>query len=477
MVNLRSVRFRLAAWYFCTVVSICAIAAGGYWLAVRAALNSALDRHLSFRVIGLGNYLQEVDSRGRQAVAARLDQIDQLGELYQVFDGDGQLIAQSFNMTRRNVHDQPPLDVGSEVRYETGGPPDFPLRLAWQKVTIAGQPLIVGAADPQAKYDGVLTAFTSVLLLSTPIILTLATLCGLWLGRRALAPVARITEDARAITEQNLSARLAVPDSRDELQQLSETLNAMLNRIEVSFSRIRQFTADASHELRAPLTLISAAAQYSLRRERSRDELLTGMQQIQRESQRTTTLIDNLLRLARGDAGKDTAPLLPIDAVPLLRDVAEQARTVAADKDIAVQLQVETNPLVIRADEASLRRLLWILVDNAVKYTPRDGRVIIAGPRNATHATISVVDTGAGIAPDDQRHIFERFWRADKVRGRDAGGTGLGLPIARQIAEQHGAVLSVESELGVGSSFSIRLIAESVESTDAQVVMSSAGAG
>ena len=401
-----------------------------------------------------------MDARGRQEIASRLDRIDQLGELYQVFDGDGNLIAQSYNLARRNVRGRPPRDLGSEIRYETGGPPDFPLRLAWQKVTIGGQPLIVGAADPQGKYDGVLTAFTSVLLLSTPVILTLATLCGLWLGRRALAPVARITEDARAITEQNLSARLAVPDSRDELQQLSETLNAMLNRIEESFSRIRQFTADASHELRAPMTLIYTAAQYSLRRERSRDELLGGMQKIQRESQRTTALIDDLLRLARGDAGKETAPLLPMDTEPLLRDVAEQARTMAADKNIDVQLHVDADPLPVRADEASLRRLLWILVDNAVKFTPRGGTVIVKGSRDATHVTISVADTGAGIAPDDQRHIFERFWRADKVRAREAGGTGLGLPIARQIAEQHGAGLSVESEVGGGSLFALRLPAE-----------------
>ena len=215
MVNTRSLRFKLAAWYFCTVAAIFAAAAGGYWLTVRSALNSALDQHLRFRVIGLGKYLEGVDSHGRQAIASRLNQIDQLGELYEVFDGDGSLIAQSYNLARREVRGRPPRDLGSEIRYETGGPSDFPLRLAWQKVTIAGQPLIVGAADPQDKYQGVLSAFASVLLVSTPIILTLATLCGLWLGRRALAPVARVTEDARAITEQNLSARLAVPDSRD----------------------------------------------------------------------------------------------------------------------------------------------------------------------------------------------------------------------------------------------------------------------
>jgi heavy metal sensor kinase len=467
MVNVRSLKFRLTVCYFITVVSICALAAGGYWLAVRSALNYALDQHLRFRVIGLGRYLEEAaDSRGRQEIASRLDHIDQLGELYQVFDGDGNLIAQSYNLARRGVRGRPPGDLGSEIRHETGGPSDFPLRLAWQRVTIAGQPLIVGAADPQNKYDGVLTAFTSVLLLSTPIILTLATLCGFWLGRRALAPVARITEDARAISEQNLSARLAVPDSGDELQQLSETLNAMLNRIEASFSRIRQFTADASHELRAPLTLIYTAAQYSLRRERSRDELLAGMEKIQREAQRTTALIDDLLRLARGDAGKETAPLLPMDAKPLLRDVAEQARNMAANKDIDVQVDVGADPLPVRADEASLRRLLWILVDNAVKFTPRRGTVTVKGSRDATHVTISVADTGAGIAPEDQQHIFERFWRADKVRARDASGAGLGLPIARQIADQHVADLSVESAVGVGSLFTLRLPVRTVEAAD-----------
>jgi len=473
-VNTRSLRFRLAAWYFCTVASIFALAAGGYWLAVRSALNSALDQHLRFRVIGLGQYLENVDASGRQAIASRLDRINHLGELYQVFDGDGSLIAQSHNLARRNVHGRPPRDLGSDIRYETGGPPDFPLRLAWQKVTIGGQPLIVGAADPQGKYRGVLSAFTWVLLLSTPIILTLATLCGLWLGRRALAPVARITEDARAISEQNLSARLAVPDSKDELQDLSETLNAMLGRIEESFSRIKQFTADASHELRAPMTLIYTAAQYSLRRERSRDELLGSMQKIQRESQRTTALIDDLLRLARGDAGKESAALLPLDTEPLLRDVAEQARTMAADKNIDVQLRVDADPLPVLANEPSLRRLLLILVDNAVKFTPCGGTVVVKGSRDATHVTISVADSGAGIAPDDQRHIFERFWRADKVRAREAGGTGLGLPIARQIAEQHGAGLSLESEVGGGSVCALRLTAGIVGSVARESV---AGAG
>ena len=321
---------------------------------------------------------------------------------------------------------------------------------------IGSHTLILGVADPQRKFEGVLGAFTTVLLLSMPVVLALATACGLWLGRRALLPVARITDDARAITESNLSARLAVPDSRDELQQLSETLNDMLERIEQSFTRTRQFTSDASHELRAPMTLIYTAAQHSLRRERSREELVDSMQKILRESQRTTALIDDLLLLARGDAGRERVALEVLDAGPLLREAAEQATAMAAAKGISVSLQLEADGLPVRANEAQLRRLLLILIDNALKYTPAGGRVTIAGRADATGVTISVADTGAGISPDDLPHVFERFWRADKVRSREAGGTGLGLTIARQIAELHGARLDVQSEVGRGSTFGIR---------------------
>ena len=248
-----------------------------------------------------------------------------------------------------------------------------------------------------------------------------------------------------------------MPDSRDELQQLSETLNEMLERIEESFSRTRQFTADASHELRAPMTLIYTAAQHALRRERSREDLVDSMQKILRESQRTTALIDDLLLLARGDAGKAPAALEILDAGPLLRDLAEQAAAMAAAKDISVSLELPSEALPVSANEAQLRRLLLILIDNALKYTPAGGRVTIQGSAGPTDVTISVADTGPGISPDDLPHVFERFWRADKVRSREAGGTGLGLTIAKQIAELHGAHLGVQSEVGRGSMFTIRL--------------------
>ncbi len=457
MLNVRSLKFRLAAWYFCTAAGICALAAAGYWLTIRAELDHALDQGLRYRLIGLREFLQDAAPPGDADIAARLRQISRLGELYQVFDGNGVLIAQSQGLARHHVQEPPPRELGFEIRYRSGGTAEFPVRLAWQQVTIGPRKLILGVADPERKYEGVLRAFTTVLLLSTPLVLGLATAFGLWLGRRAVAPVARITDEARAITETNLSSRLAVTESRDEMQQLSETLNDMLARIEESFRRTRQFTADASHELRAPMTLIHTAAQYALRRERGHDELVEAMRKILRESQRTTALIDDLLLLARGDAGREAAQLEAIDVVPLLRESAEQATAMGAAKGIVVSLEVEADALPVRADEPQLRRLLLILIDNALKYTAVGGRVTIRGRTEAGEIVISVADTGAGIAPEDLPHVFERFWRADKVRSREAGGTGLGLTIARQIAERHGATLDAESEPGRGSVFTIRM--------------------
>lgn len=454
--NTRSLTFRLAVLYFCSMAAISAVAAGGYWLAVRWALHSALDQGLRYRLVGLHQYLQYVDPDDPEELVEELEAVLQMGELYQVFDGRGRLLTQSAGLDNRGTLDPPPRDLGPEIRYGSGGPDDFPLRLAWQRVMVEGEPLILVAVDPQRKYAGVIGAFTTVLLLSMPVILLLASACGIWLGRRALAPVARIAEDARAITEQNLSARLAVPSSGDEIQQLSETLNAMLARIEGSFVRVRQFTADASHELRAPLTLIHTAAESSLRRERSREALEENLRKILRETQRTSALIDDLLLLARGDA-QQVDELRPLDASALVREVAEQATTMAARKDIVVQVQLPEGTLPVWANRERLRRLFLILIDNAVKFTSDGGTVTVAGSRDAARIQISVADTGPGISLADQPHIFERFWRADKARTRDAGGAGLGLAIARQIANQHRATIDVRSDPGHGAQFVVSL--------------------
>ena len=244
------------------------------------------------------------------------------------------------------------------------------------------------------------------------------------MSRRALAPVDRITRDARLISISNLSRRLEVPRARDELQRLTQTLNEMLDRLDKSVRRMVQFTADASHELRAPLTLIHTAAEFSLRRERKPEELLDAMRKVVRESERTASLVDNLLVLAH--SGTDEFRAGPVDLAGVAHNVYEQVVTLAKPKQIQVSIDVADESAIVQGDDQALSRLFLILLDNAVKYTPDGGQICFQVHSRDSHVEAIVRDTGIGIAADDLPHIYDRFWRADKVRSRNLGGAGWG---------------------------------------------------
>jgi heavy metal sensor kinase len=285
--------------------------------------------------------------------------------------------------------------------------------------------------------------------------LIVAALGGYWLSGRALAPVDQIIDEARSIDSANLAARLSVPSSGDELQRLSETLNQMLDRVEQSVLHMRRFTADASHELRAPMTLIYTAAQFALRRDRDPDELKDSLRKILREAKRCTELINQLLLLARSDAGSCQMHFVPTDIGALVHEVLSEVSMLASSKKLGVSSSLLDKPLRLDIDAASFRRMLLILLDNAIKYTPEGGAIAVNLVEEANTARIAVADTGTGIPAEQLPFIFDRFWRADKVRSRDAGGTGLGLAIAREIAQSHGAELTVESSVGHGSTFTV----------------------
>jgi signal transduction histidine kinase len=218
-----------------------------------------------------------------------------------------------------------------------------------------------------------------------------------------------------------------------------------------------QFTADASHELRAPLTLIHTAAEFSLRRERTREELLDALRKIARESGRTSRLVDDLFLLARADSGGDESALAPVDLCASARDAVEQAAILAEPKDIRVEANIPESPILVDADEAGISRLWLILLDNAVKYTNPGGHIRFDLVAVDEQVEATVTDTGVGLAPEELPHIFDRFWRADKVRSRSMGGAGLGLSIAQWIVERHRGSITVQSEAGRGSRFATRL--------------------
>jgi heavy metal sensor kinase len=292
-----------------------------------------------------------------------------------------------------------------------------------------------------------------------PLLLLGASAGGYWLSRRALAPVDALTRTARTISGHNLSSRLEQLHTGDELQRLSDTLNEMLARIESAFLRITEFTADASHELRTPIALIHTEAELALRRSRNETEYQEALRHILLEAERTAKLIEELLALARADSGREALDVHPIDLLPLLRESASKWNQVALLRNLQFEESLAANALPVMGDASALRRAFDILLDNATKYTASPGKITLSGGENkqAGRIKVSIEDTGVGIAPEDQARIFERFYRVDKARSRELGGAGLGLAIAQWIVQLHGGTITVKSEVGKGSSFSIEL--------------------
>jgi heavy metal sensor kinase len=298
-----------------------------------------------------------------------------------------------------------------------------------------------------------LATFGWILLGGVPLLLFLASAGGYWMSRRALAPVDRITNTARSITAQNLSKRLDVSPTGDELQRLSETLNTMLERLDTAFSRITRFTADASHELRTPVSLMRTTAELALRRDRRPEEYREALGQVLTELERTSTLIEDLLVLARADSGGDSVALEQVDLAASVAQACEQGSLMAAAKQLQFEVRLPKDPLYVVGDLSALRRLFLILIDNAVKYTPEGGQVRVGLDRIDQTAIAEVADTGIGIADEDLPHIFDRFYRADKARSRAVGGAGLGLSIAQWITNAHHGRIEVESAQGRGTRF------------------------
>jgi heavy metal sensor kinase len=329
------------------------------------------------------------------------------------------------------------------------------LRLLSARREIRGQPYdLILATDLQMAVS-ILRHLWLVMLLSMPPLLSVCAGAGYWMSGRALSPIQRIVAAARSIDSSRLNRRVPVPCTKDEIQQLGETFNGMLERIESGFRQMRDFTANASHELRTPVALVRAAAEIALLRPRPSGAFYREtLERILRESERNSLLLESMLELSRADSRLDA---LERDALSLnqsLAEAVEQVTPLAAPRQIALRFEPDGAPREILADREQLRRLWLILLDNAIKYTPAGGSVLVrAGSNAAGQAMGEIIDSGAGIAPEHQELIFERFYRTDKARSRSMGGAGLGLAIAREIAIVHEAKLQVESQPGNGSRF------------------------
>lgn len=293
------------------------------------------------------------------------------------------------------------------------------------------------------------------LMVLIPLAVGLAALGGAMIARIALRPVDEMASTARRITAEDLSRRVEGRGSGDELDRLAETLNGMLARLEDAFGQTRRFAADAAHELRTPLTVLRGGIEVALRMERTPEEYRRVLASSLEEVQRLVRLAEDLLLLSRSLAGPEGARG-PVDLEPLVLEVFEVGARLAQAAGVAVRVD-GTTPLATLGDGAALRRALLNLVENAVKYTPRGGKVEIGLARADGVAEVTVADTGIGIEPAEIERIFEPFHRLEAARAHDTGGAGLGLAIARSIVIAHGGTITVESAPGAGSRFTVRL--------------------
>jgi signal transduction histidine kinase len=267
--------------------------------------------------------------------------------------------------------------------------------------------------------------------------------------------VDKIAQTAREIEENDLSQRINV-NTRDELGRLAATLNEMIGRLEKAFQRQKQFTSDASHELRTPLAVIEAESSLVLQKERPPSDYRQSLETISQEATQMSSLIEQLLTLARADSGKEQWNFAEVSLSKLITNLSTDVEVLCEEKGLSFQLG-QTQDLVVKGDEARLRGLFMNLLDNAIRYTPAPGTISVSLRREGQMAVAAVKDTGVGIPPEDIPFIFERFYRVDKSRSRAEGGTGLGLAICKHIAEAHEGKIEVRSQVGAGSTFSVWL--------------------
>jgi len=430
------------------------------WIILRNDLYDIADDTLENQIDDVRHFLE---AQGNNVSSHKLrDEIEKVygsqhsGAYLQIQDDQGTWIyrAQSLEKDRVDVSSFSELRMPLYEDREING---HHLRFLSAILDVRGHRFLVTTGVPEGDILRTLKSLRRNLLLSALVILVVSSAVGFWLSRKALAPVDAITRTARVMNVGNLSSRLQQLNTGDELQRLSETLNEMLSRIESSFQRVSQFTADASHELRTPISLMRTEAEIALKESRGEAEYQDALRHILSEAEKTSTLIDKLLSLARADSGRESLDLQPLNLKELIVALVNDWHQIVSGHGLTLEEDILGDDLFISGDRIVIVRLVNILIDNAVKYTPKDGKIAVTLRSDHDFAILTVQDSGIGISSEDQIRIFERFYRADKARSREIEGVGLGLAIAQWIVDQHGGSITVQSFLGKGSRFAVRL--------------------
>lgn len=461
---LRSLHIRVALWYG-AILALCLLA---YSLAVGVFFEGHVSRELDRRLhedIELAARGLVVDDAGRprwpgDSLGKQIEEEEGGGHWLEVWSPGGERLLATGTMD--------PLDLGPpgntarpEHQPRTVEAPRGAVRVMTEILEFSGGRFLVRAAVSESSTRAEVRMVWIELGLLSLGVLVLGGMGGLFLTRSALSPLGRMASHAQRITAEQLHERLPVEESSTELEQLRDSFNDTLARLERSFDQLRRFTADASHELRTPLTALRSVGEMGLRGANSREDYRDVVGSMLEEVDRLSRLADELLTLARAEAGEAKLRPEPLDLGALAREVVEHLSVLAEEREQSIELTVD-GAVFVRADRVVLRQALVNLLDNAIKYSPEGTRIQVEAGVNGDCVFVQVRDNGPGIPEEHRERIFERFYRIDKSRSRELGGTGLGLSLVRWAAEAHGGRVAVESEAGRrGSTFRLVLPAAS----------------
>jgi heavy metal sensor kinase len=369
----------------------------------------------------------------------------------QVWSVDGQRLYQNFEAQRRPLAEAADLARRPEDSMVAVAAPDAPVRVLTRRGRVGNKAVVIQVARSEAAMRDELQQLVLIFVLGLPVAVAVAGLGGYTLARRALQPVERMSERARSITAERLSDRLPVDNPDDEMGRLATVFNETLGRLERSFEQMRQFTADVSHELRTPLTSICGYAETLLTDRPDDATTRRFLETILSNGRRMQRLVDDLLDLSRIESGRWQPVPVALDPAAAAREVWASLGDRTGARPVEFAIDAAPDAPEMRADPDALRQILTNLLDNSLRHTPPGGTITCRIRREDGGIALSVRDTGTGIAREHLPRIFERFYRADASRSRDAGGTGLGLAIVKHLVEGHGGRVSAESERGAGT--------------------------
>jgi heavy metal sensor kinase len=457
-------RARLTLFYSVMLAAMLSVFGVLFYHALNLVLERSLTEELRQRVVFLRNYLRVQDGSLQLVVdpANREEAylIHSATRYYQVFRlPDGELLVQSQDLELLGVH-LTPDQVRSLVTAEEFT--DLQLdreRFRFHNLVIAGTDptaFLVRVGIPLTPADDARKGFLHSLLFLAPLGVLVAAIMGWQMARRALRPMKELAAAARKIDIEQLQQRLPLRGAGDEVDELAQSFNETLSRLENSVGQMKQFTASISHELRTPLTALRGEAEVALLEAHSVEDYQRLLSSQLEEFDKLTRMINDLLVLANAEAGEIRWAEQKVDLSVLAASLADQLEPVAAAKEIGLKTVAEPN-IQVCGDASWLERVVLNLLDNALKFTPKGGHIQMSVASENRYAALRVEDTGMGILPEAVPHIFDRFYRAEPSRSKGAPGVGLGLALARWIVEKHRGRIAVESQPGQGTRFTVFL--------------------